>query len=138
MGVCLPLAPEYVAAARPGGLLWDAWRPWRWRSGDTLLVQEMDVFLRDFIGYQENQITNLDIEWETDDGLAAVSPLRGSPILVFQAPDGSSRSKPLTGDALQRFRDAMLADIQKLGSGFTHLVPQQRRHRRRVRASRTR
>ena len=106
------------------------------------MVEQMDVFLRDFIGYQENQITNLDIEWETDnDGLNAgdaASTLPGSPMLVYQAPDGSSRSEPLTEDALQRFRDAMLADIQRLGSGFTHAVPQQRRHRRRVRASRSR
>jgi hypothetical protein len=84
------------------------------------MVQQMDVFLRDFIGYQQDQITNLDIEWETDTeelnaGYAAAT-LAGFPVLVYQAPDGGLRSKPLTEDELHRCREALLADIQQLGS----------------------
>ena len=84
------------------------------------MVQQTDVFLRDFIGYHQNQITSLDIEWEThtevvSGGHAAPTPA-GSPILVYRAPDGSLRSKPLTEDALHRYREALLADIQQLGS----------------------
>ena len=84
------------------------------------MVQQMDVFLRDFIGYHQDQITNLDIEWEAhteglDAGYAAATP-EDSPVLVYKAPDGSLRSKPLTEDALHRYREALLADIQQLGS----------------------
>ena len=84
------------------------------------MVQQTDVFLRDFIGYHQHQITNLDIEWEThtevvSGGYAGPTPA-GFPILVSRAPDGSLRSKPLTEDALHRYRDALLADIQQLGS----------------------
>ena len=84
------------------------------------MVQHMDVFLRDFIGYHQNQITNLDIEWEThtdvvSGGYAAPTPA-GSPRLVYRAPDGSMGAKPLTEDALKRYREALLADIHQLGS----------------------
>jgi hypothetical protein len=84
------------------------------------MIQQTDVFLRDFIGYHQHQITNLDIEWETHtEGFEAgyaTSTLAGSPVLVYRAPDGSLRSKPLTDDALHRYRDALLADLQQLGS----------------------
>ena len=84
------------------------------------MVQQTDAFLRDFIGYHQDQITNLDIEWEThteepDAGYATQMPA-GSPVLVYRAPDGSLRSKPLTDDALHRYREALLADLQQLGS----------------------
>jgi hypothetical protein len=87
------------------------------------MVQQMDVFLRDFIGYRQDQITDLDIEWETrpeglNAGYATTTPA-GSPVLVYKDPDGSLRSKPLTDDALHRYREALLADLQQLGS----LVP---------------
>ena len=84
------------------------------------MIQQMDVFLRDFIGYRQDQITILDIEWEThNEGLNAgyaAPAVAGSPVLVYQAPDGGLRSKPLTEDALHRCREALLADIQQLGS----------------------
>ena len=70
------------------------------------MTQQMDAFLRGFIGYDEHQITNLDVEWEP----------AGAPVLVYQAPDGGVRSEPLTEDAYHRCREAMLADIQQLGS----------------------
>ena len=84
------------------------------------MVQQMDVFLQDFIGYHQDQITNLDIEWEAhteglDAGCSAATP-EGVPALVYKAPDGNLRSKPLTEDALHRYREALLADIQQLGS----------------------
>ncbi len=87
------------------------------------MVQQIDVFLRDFIGYHQDQITNLDIEWEThteglNSGYATATP-EGPPVLVYKDPDGSLRSKPLTDDALHRYREALLADLQQLGS----LVP---------------
>ena len=84
------------------------------------MVQQMDAFLRDLIGYQQNQITNLDIEWEThNEGLGtgyAAPTVVGSLVLVYRSPDGTLRSKPLTEEALHRYRDALLADIQQLGS----------------------
>jgi hypothetical protein len=84
------------------------------------MVQQLEVFLRDFIGYHQDQITFLDIEWETpteglNAGYAAATPA-GSPVLVYRGPDGSLRSKPLTDDALHRCREALLADLQQLGS----------------------
>lgn len=106
------------------------------------LTQQLDAFLRDFIGYRQDQITQLDIDWDThnegfNSGNAAFT-LAACPVLVYQVFNGSLRSKPLTEDALQRCRDAMLADIQQLGSASTDPLPRQRRHRRRARASRTR
>jgi hypothetical protein len=84
------------------------------------MTQQMDAFLRDFIGYGQDQITNLDIEWETyNEGLKtgyATPEFAGRPVLVYQAPDGGVRSEPLTEDAYHRCREAMLADIQQLGS----------------------
>jgi hypothetical protein len=84
------------------------------------LTQHMDVFLRDFVGYGEDKIKILDIEWETVDealntGYGAPE-LAGRPVLVYQDPDGGVVSKPLTEDAYHRCREAMLADIQQLGS----------------------
>ncbi len=84
------------------------------------MVQQMDVFLRDFIGYDQDQITNLDIEWETcpeglNAGYAPATPA-GSPVLVYKDPDGILRSKLLTDDALRRYREALLTDLQQLGS----------------------
>ena len=75
------------------------------QSGGQAMTQQMDAFLRDFIGYGQDQITNLDLE-----------SLGGSAVLVYQAPDGGMRSKPMTEDACRRCREAMLADIQQLGS----------------------
>ena len=84
------------------------------------MVQQEDIFLRHFIGYQHNQITNLDIEWETNnagrDAGHAAPTLAGCPVLVYRAPDGTLGSKALTEDALDRYREALLADIQQLGS----------------------
>lgn len=84
------------------------------------MVQQTDIVLQDLIGYHQNQITNLDIEWETPtEGLNAgyaAPTLAGGPVLVYRAPDGSLRSKPLTEDELHRYREALLADIQKLGA----------------------
>ena len=80
----------------------------------------MDAFLRDFIGHGEDEITVLDIEWGTvnpgPNTKNATPEFPGSPVLVYQAPDGGVRSKPLTEDACHRCREAMLADIQQLGS----------------------
>ena len=69
------------------------------------MSQGMDAFLRGFIGYDENQIANLDIEWEPS----------GPPVLVYQAPNGAMRATPMTEDACHRCRDAFLADILELG-----------------------
>jgi hypothetical protein len=84
------------------------------------VVQQTDAFLQDFIGYHQDQITNLDIEWETHteghNGGGAAPTLVVAPVLVYRAPDGSPRSKPLTEDALHRYREALLADIKQLGS----------------------
>jgi hypothetical protein len=49
------------------------------------MTQQMDAFLRSFIGYGQDQITNLDIRWETySDGLITEARA-GSPVLVYQA-----------------------------------------------------
>jgi hypothetical protein len=40
------------------------------------MTLQMDAFLRDFTGYDEHQIMNLDIEWEP----------AGPAVLVYQAP----------------------------------------------------
>ncbi len=84
------------------------------------MTLQLDAFLRDFIGLRQDQITYLDIEWETyDNGLdaaSAASALASPPVLVFRAPpDGGRRSKPMTEDAVDRCREALLADIQQLG-----------------------
>jgi hypothetical protein len=70
------------------------------------MTQQMDAFLRDFIGYDENQIANLDVEWEP----------AGPAALVYQAPDGTMKAKSMTEDACHRCRDAFMADIQELAS----------------------
>ena len=70
------------------------------------MTQPMDAFLRDFIGYDEHQITNLDVEWEPS----------GPAVLVYQAPDGARRSKPMTEEACHLLHNASMADIQQLGS----------------------
>ena len=97
------------------------------------MIQQMDAFLRDFIGYGQDQITNLDIEWETHNeelnATYATPALAGSPVLVYQAPDGHLRSKPLTEDAHRRCREALMADIEQLGSLST-IKPLPRESRR--------
>jgi hypothetical protein len=70
------------------------------------MTQQMDAFLSDFIGYRHDQITHLDVEWE---------PV-GPPVLLYQAPDGAIRSKPMTEEAFHRCRNASMADIQELGT----------------------
>ena len=70
------------------------------------MTLQMDDFLRDFIGYDEHQITNLDVEWEP----------AGPAVLVYQAPDGAMRAKPMTEDAYHRCRDAFMADLQQLAA----------------------
>ena len=80
------------------------------------MTQQMDAFLRDFIGYGQRQVTNLDIEWETYSEGPGAAALTGPPVLVYQAPDGRMMSKPMTKDALHRCREALMADIQRLGS----------------------
>ena len=70
------------------------------------MTQQTDAFLRVFIGYDEDQITNLDVEWEP----------AGPAFLVYQAPDGAMRSKPLTEEASHLLRDASMADLHDLGS----------------------
>ena len=84
------------------------------------MTQQVDAFLRDLIGGGEDEIRILDIEWDTvDAGLNtgyATPEFAGSPVLVYQAPDGGVRSTPLTEDAYHRCREAMLADIKQLGS----------------------
>jgi hypothetical protein len=84
------------------------------------LTQHMDAFLRDFVGYGEDTITILDIEWETfNEALNTgygTPEFTGRPVLVYQAADGGVRSKPLTEDAYHRCREAMLAEIQQLAS----------------------
>lgn len=104
------------------------------------MVQQMDVVLEDLIGFHQSQITNLDVEWETHrDGLdtEGAAPTRaGAPVLVYRAPDGSLRSKPLTEEALHRYRDALLADIQQLGSSAS--LDPSRHPSRRERAARAR
>jgi hypothetical protein len=84
------------------------------------LTQHMDAFLRDFVGHGEDRVTILDIEWDTfnealDTGYGTPE-FAGRLVLVYQDPDGDVRSKPLTEDASHRCREAMLADIQQLGS----------------------
>ena len=53
------------------------------------MTLQLDAFLRDFIGFRQDQITFLDIEWETsDNGLdaaSAASALASPPVLVFRA-----------------------------------------------------
>ena len=97
------------------------------------MTLQLDAFLRDFIGYRQDQITNLDIEWEAhNEGLDAVSAapaLASSPVLVYRAPEGGLRSKPMTEDAVDRCREALLADIQQLGS-LSSSAPSPRRRRR--------
>ena len=87
------------------------------------MVHQTDDFLRDFIGYRQNQITDLDIEWETQldrpQPGSRTRPPAETLVLVYRAPDGSLRSKSLTKDELHRYREALLADLQQLGS----LVP---------------
>jgi hypothetical protein len=70
------------------------------------MTLHMDDFLRDFIGYDEHQITNLDVEWEP----------AGPAVLVYRAPNGAMRAKPMTEDACRRCRDACMADLQQLAS----------------------
>jgi hypothetical protein len=70
------------------------------------MTQQTNAFLREFIGYDEHQITNLDVEWEP----------AGPAVLVYHAPDGAMRSKPMTEEACHLFRNASIADIQELGS----------------------
>jgi hypothetical protein len=70
------------------------------------LTQHMDVFLRDFVGYGEDKIKILDIEWETVDealntGYGAPE-LAGRPVLVYQDPDGGVVSKMRTTGAVRR------------------------------------
>ena len=84
------------------------------------MTQQMDAFLRDFVGYGEDKIKILDIEWETNNEAPntgyGTPEFAGRPVLVYQDPDGGVRSKPLTEDAYHRCREAMLADIHQLGS----------------------
>jgi hypothetical protein len=107
------------------------------------MTQQMDVFLREFIGFRQDQITRLDIDWEPcNEGLhaghAAPTPA-GSPVLVYQAPDGGLRSKPLTEDALHRCREALMADLQQLGSlSSSDPLPRPGRRRRPAQAHRDR
>jgi hypothetical protein len=68
----------------------------------------MDAFLRSFIGYSQDQITNLDIEWETYSEGLNTEASAGS-----LAPDGGMKIKPMTEDACHRCRDALLADLQR-------------------------
>jgi hypothetical protein len=70
------------------------------------MTQQTNAFLREFIGYDEHQITNLDVKWEP----------AGPAVLVYHAPDGAMRSKPMTEEACHLFRNASIADIQELGS----------------------
>ena len=70
------------------------------------MTQQLDAFLRDFTGYDEHQIMTLDIEWEP----------AGPAVLVYQAPDGTMRAKPMTEDAYRRCRHAFMADLQQLAS----------------------
>jgi hypothetical protein len=80
------------------------------------MTQQMDAFLRDFIGFGQDQITNLDFEWETYNEGVNAAAVAGPPVLVYQAPDGGMRSKPMTEDVCHRCREAMRADIQQLAS----------------------
>jgi len=70
------------------------------------MTQQTDAFLREFIGYDEHQIRNLNVEWEP----------AGPVVLVYQAPEGAMRFKPMTEEACHLFRDASMADLQELGS----------------------
>jgi hypothetical protein len=89
-------------------------------SGQQHAGCQLDAFLRDFIGLGQDQVTNLDLEWEPhNEGLNAAyatHTLAGSPVLVYKASDGVLRSKPLTEDAYRHCREALIADIQELGS----------------------
>jgi len=84
------------------------------------MTQQMDAFLRDFVGYGEGEVKVLDIEWGTVNEelntVIATPEFAGRPVLVYQPADGRVRYKPLTEDACRRCREAMLADIQQLSS----------------------
>jgi hypothetical protein len=80
------------------------------------MTQQMNEFLRSFIGYGEDQITNLNIEWETDGAGPDPEAVAGSPVLVYQTPGGDMKSKPMTEDACLRCREALMADLQQLVS----------------------
>ena len=106
-------------------------------------MTQMDAFLRDFIGYRQDQIRNLDIQWETHNeelnATYATPALAGSPVVVYQAPDGDLKSKPLTEDAHRRCREALMADIQQLGSLSTsEPLPRQSRRGRSAQTRRAR
>ena len=58
------------------------------------MAQQMDGFLRSFIGYGQDQITNLDIEWETNSEGLNTEAVAGLPVLVYQAPDRASGAPP--------------------------------------------
>ena len=80
------------------------------------MTERMDAFLRSFIGYGQDEITNLDVEWETRSEGLNNEALAGSPVLVYQAPDGDMKFKPMTEDACCRCREALMADLQQLAS----------------------
>jgi hypothetical protein len=106
------------------------------------MIQQMDAFLREFIGYQQDQISSLGIEWQAHneglDAAYAVPTLAGSPALVYRAPDGGLSSKLLTEDAFRRCREAMPADIQQMWllSSRDTLPSRRRRGRRPAQAHR--
>jgi hypothetical protein len=85
--------------------------------------------VQDFIGYGQDQIANLDIDWQTYNGGLNAPALAGLPVLIYQAPDGGMRSKPLTEDACHRCRQALLADIQETGRSPSRQVQDQRLER---------
>ena len=103
------------------------------------MTLQLDAFLRGFIGYRQDQITNLDIEWETHkrglDAASAAPALPSPAVLVYRVPDGGLRSKPMTEDAVDQCRQALLADIQQLGSlSSSGSRPRQRRRQRSAQA----